>query len=182
MAFNTTLATIPAKVPYLTAPPELVTRWRERLGARRALRVGLCWAGSSTAGDIRSRSVSVFAPLADVAGVEFHNLQVGPEGKEPPPPGLRLIDHTELLDDFDQTAALVQNLQVEGQLHDAVQELQVVTELLKTAEQEKAVRAQEGIDVAPEVGGDHLRHPRRQHHLEPAVHDVPAHDVGGVGP
>ena len=68
------------------------------------------WAGSSTAGDIRSRSLSVFAPLADVAGVEFHNLQVGSEGKEPPPMGMRLIDHTDLLDDFDQTAALVQNL------------------------------------------------------------------------
>jgi hypothetical protein len=36
-------------------------------------------------------------------------------------------------------AALVQNLQVEGQLQDAVQELQVVTDLLKVAEKENAV-------------------------------------------
>ena len=35
-------------------------------------------------------------------------------------------------------AALVQNLQVEGQLQDAVEELQVVTDLLKTAEKENA--------------------------------------------
>lgn len=35
-------------------------------------------------------------------------------------------------------AALVQNLQVEGQLQDAVEELQVVTDLLKVAEQENA--------------------------------------------
>jgi hypothetical protein len=34
--------------------------------------------------------------------------------------------------------ALVQNLQVESQLHDAVKELQVVTDLLKVAEQERA--------------------------------------------
>lgn len=36
-------------------------------------------------------------------------------------------------------AALVQNLQVEGQLQDAVEELQVVTDLLKVAEKENAV-------------------------------------------
>ncbi len=35
-------------------------------------------------------------------------------------------------------AALLQNLHVEGQLHDAVKELQVVTDLLRVAEQEKA--------------------------------------------
>ena len=35
-------------------------------------------------------------------------------------------------------AQLVQNLHVEGQLHEAVKELQVVTDLLKAAEQEKA--------------------------------------------
>ena len=34
-------------------------------------------------------------------------------------------------------ATLAQNLHVEGQLHDAVKELQVVTELLKAAEQER---------------------------------------------
>lgn len=38
----------------------------------------------------------------------------------------------------DVEAALVQNLQVEGQLQDAVKELQVVTDLLKVAEQENA--------------------------------------------
>lgn len=43
-------------------------------------------------------------------------------------------------------AALVQNLHVEGQLHDAVKELQVVTDLLKTAELEKGA-------AAPETGG-----------------------------
>ena len=35
-------------------------------------------------------------------------------------------------------AALVQNINVEGQLHEAVEELRVVTDLLKTAEEDKA--------------------------------------------
>jgi hypothetical protein len=46
-------------------------------------------------------------------------------------------------------AALLQNLQVEGQLHDAVKELQVVTDLLKTAEQEKAAH---GSDDSAKAG------------------------------
>jgi hypothetical protein len=60
-------------------------------------------------------------------------------------------------------AALVQSLQVEGQLQDAVKELQVVTDLLKVAEQEKAAhngdvtlagrRSGEGVDSVL----DHMR-------------------------
>ena len=38
----------------------------------------------------------------------------------------------------DVQAALVQNIAVEGQLHDAVEELRVVTELLQTAEEDTA--------------------------------------------
>jgi hypothetical protein len=44
-------------------------------------------------------------------------------------------------------AALVQNLRVESQLHDAVKELEVVTDLLKAAEQEKAPHGRSGEGV-----------------------------------
>jgi hypothetical protein len=49
-------------------------------------------------------------------------------------------------------AALVQNLHVESQLHEAVKELQVVTDLLKSAEQDKAAhgRSGEGVDSVRE--------------------------------
>ena len=51
-------------------------------------------------------------------------------------------------------AALVQNLHVEGQLHDAVKELAVVTELLKTAEEEKAYRDGDGPTMAGRRSGE----------------------------
>jgi hypothetical protein len=51
-------------------------------------------------------------------------------------------------------AALVQNLQVEGQLHDAVKELQVVTELLRVAEQDKAAHAGEDATLAGRRSGE----------------------------
>jgi protein involved in temperature-dependent protein secretion len=47
-----------------------------------------------------------------------------------------VVDSTPTKEDVE--AALVQNLQVEGQLQDAVKELEVVTDLLKVAEQENA--------------------------------------------
>ena len=49
----------------------------------------------------------------------------------------------------DVQAALEQNQQVEEQLHDAVQELKVVTKLLKVAEAEKNQR---GIDAGTRSG------------------------------
>ena len=51
-------------------------------------------------------------------------------------------------------AALVQNLHVEGQLHDAVKELQVVTDLLAAAEQEKAAHENEDITLAGRRSGE----------------------------
>ena len=51
-------------------------------------------------------------------------------------------------------AALLQNLNVEGQLHDAVKELQVVKELLKTAEEGKALRESEDSTLAGRRSGE----------------------------
>ena len=51
-AVGTTLDTIPATMPYLTADPADVAHWRERLAGLAGLRVGLCWAGGRTS-DLR---------------------------------------------------------------------------------------------------------------------------------
>jgi hypothetical protein len=110
MVFDTRLDTIPSSVPYLAPLPQKVERWHENLGGGGPFRVGLCWAGSNLPADHRSRTLATFAPLAGVRGVEFHSLQVGEEAKQWPPAGMRLIDHAAELTDFDETAALVANL------------------------------------------------------------------------
>lgn len=76
---GTTLADVPADVPYLRAEPELVRRWRERMGPRKGLRVGLVWAGNPEFKDDRNRSpgLGAFLPLLDVSGGEFFALQKG---------------------------------------------------------------------------------------------------------
>ena len=114
MAFGTTLDTIPANVPYLSAPAESIAKWREILGAGDGRkRVGLCWAGSPTHADDIDRSLSLaqFAPLAR-PDVEYHSLQIGITSQQAasPPAGMTLIDHNEQLTDFAETAALISQL------------------------------------------------------------------------
>ena len=120
-AFGTTVETIPGKVPYLTADPEQVAAWRERLDALPGcLRVGLVWAGSPrpsfrSANAIdrrRSTTLAQFAPLAAVPGASFVSLQKGAAAEQTrsSPPGLVIHDWTDELQDFADTAALIEAL------------------------------------------------------------------------
>lgn len=45
LAFRTDLTSIPGEVPYLTASSALIAEWRQRLGERSGLRIGLAWSG-----------------------------------------------------------------------------------------------------------------------------------------
>jgi len=122
-AFNTTIDTIPAKVPYLAADASHVASWKRRLEAlpgSPGLRVGLVWAGNprpnfpglNAIDRRRSIALAQFAMLAEVPGVSFISLQKGEPALEArsPPPGLVLHDWTDELNDFADTAALIEAL------------------------------------------------------------------------
>jgi hypothetical protein len=120
LAFDTTLETVPAEIPYLSADPADVAVWRNRLRAVPGLRVGVVWAGNSRFGSAelmatdqrRSMPLHTLAPLASVAGCSFVSLQAGPPAGQAtsPPAGMILYDHTDLLGDFADTAALIETL------------------------------------------------------------------------
>jgi hypothetical protein len=116
LAFETTVETIPRKVPYLTPEESLVRRWAERLADDgRPRRVGLAWAGNPGHTHDRKRSVSLamLAPLAGAGDIAFHSLQVGEAARQAAaaaPGGLKVIDHFGELTDFAETAALITNL------------------------------------------------------------------------
>lgn len=75
-AFGTTLATVPARVPYLRSRPELRAAWEERLGPRRGLRVGVVWSGGTLFADDARRSLPLETFRAiDLPGVQFVCLQ-----------------------------------------------------------------------------------------------------------
>jgi ADP-heptose:LPS heptosyltransferase len=95
-----------------------IRRWRERLPAGEALRVGLCWAGQARpwlAGFVgldrrRSTSLATLAPLAAVPKVRFVSLQQGPAAAEARAAGFELLDLMDDVHDFADTAAIVANL------------------------------------------------------------------------
>jgi tetratricopeptide (TPR) repeat protein/ADP-heptose:LPS heptosyltransferase len=75
--FGTTVATIPAAVPYLSAAPELVEQWRQELAAYPGLKVGIAWQGNPRFGADRHRSFPLahFEALARLPGVHLFSLQ-----------------------------------------------------------------------------------------------------------
>jgi len=119
LIFGTTLDNIPNQTPYLRADPAKVARWAKRLEPATGLRVGLVWAGgrrtdepgSQPLNRRRNISLATLAPLAQARGVSFVSLQIDPPGGDAyAPPGMALLDLTDALHDFTDSAALVANL------------------------------------------------------------------------
>jgi len=77
-AFTTRESEIPTE-PYLSADPETVGRWRDRLAAVPGRRVGVCWRGNPHLQNDRRRSFRVtdLAPLFGLPGVALISLQKG---------------------------------------------------------------------------------------------------------
>jgi tetratricopeptide (TPR) repeat protein len=114
--FGTTLDTIPANTPYITADPKLETLWRTQIGHNEDFKIGIVWAGNAKHNDDRNRSCSLadFAPLANIPGLTFYSLQKGTVSVEAfnPPENMKLINLEGELNDFADTAAVITNLDV----------------------------------------------------------------------
>jgi tetratricopeptide (TPR) repeat protein len=121
---KTMSASIPANVPYLRAHPEKLKFWNDRLGPKTKPRIGLVWSGGFRAEQPELWSVNTRrnVPLAKLAplklpGVEFYSLQKGQPAESELSQlvasrwdGPELLDHTGLLHDFADTAALIEHL------------------------------------------------------------------------
>ena len=115
--FGTRLQTIPTEVPYLTADPERVAKWREEIRAdspTKKLRIGIVWRGNAKHRWDRHRSFSLeyFHGLARLDGVQLYSLQKGVPAEDLAHFTRRysLIDLGDRLDDFADTAAVMRNL------------------------------------------------------------------------
>ena len=112
--FETTLDTIPAQVPYLEPDPALVERWRTTFAGETALKVGIAWQGNpaNRSDQYRSIPVAQFGRLAEVPGVRLYSLQAG-AGREQLAAvagAWPIVDLSDRLGDFHNTAAIVRNL------------------------------------------------------------------------
>jgi tetratricopeptide (TPR) repeat protein len=111
--FATGLDSIPSRmIPYLAPRPEKLHQWQQRVSSSSRMKIGLCWAGRNTPDPRRSARLDDFAPLSAFPETIFYSLQLG-EGSEQamtPPEGMALIDFTKDIDDFEDTAALLLQL------------------------------------------------------------------------
>ena len=111
LAFKTRLETIPAARSYLPPLPDArVQPWRERLGVHDKLRIGLVWSGNRQHTNDRNRSTTLRAmsAIADPRAC-FYSLQkeTRPEDAAPLAERADIVDLTEHLSDFVETAALI---------------------------------------------------------------------------
>jgi len=81
LAFQTTLETIPAKMPYLCAPADRIAQWRPALEIIGRPRIGLMWAGSQ-APQNRRRSIPLRLVLPLLEAPDFHFVALQKEVAE----------------------------------------------------------------------------------------------------
>jgi tetratricopeptide (TPR) repeat protein len=123
-ALQTTIDTIPGTSAYLKTDPVRSAFWQRQLGERGRPRVGLVWSGGFRKDQPELRAVNArrnipLATLVDVCrpDVQFYSLQKGQPAeselqqlREAGRPGVTILDDTALLNDFEDTAALVEQL------------------------------------------------------------------------
>jgi len=112
--FGTILETIPQGIPYLRSDSVKEAEFQRVFLDEERFRIGLVWQGTPTHLNDKNRSCVVrdFFLLADLDGVDFYSLQVGP-GREQLlelPAGMTITDATELVRDFSDTAAIIAGL------------------------------------------------------------------------
>jgi len=111
---QTRLEGIPASIPYLQADLAKMTHWSRLLPPHKT-RIGLAWKGSPNFENDAYRSLpslDLLAPFGSVRGVQWVSLQKGKGEVEAhhPPPGLDLLALGSSLEDFADTAALIECL------------------------------------------------------------------------
>jgi tetratricopeptide (TPR) repeat protein len=113
---KTSLATVPAHVPYLFADVRHQGKWQSKLSRYRGFKIGIAWQGNPSFARDVTRSIPLihFAPLARIEGVRLISLQQGPGTEQLEADPFPIIDLGTRLDKksgaFMDTAAVMKNL------------------------------------------------------------------------
>lgn len=118
--FGTTLATVPAAIPYLFVDQALQEKWNKKFANVDGVKIGLVWAGSTRAGQMnagqvdqrRSIGLERMRVLLNQTKARFYSLQKDQPAEQIKLLGLENIitDYMGEVIDFADTAALIQNL------------------------------------------------------------------------
>ncbi|BAY17317.1 TPR repeat-containing protein [Anabaenopsis circularis NIES-21] len=109
---GTTIETIPAKIPYIFAPPS--HNFQLAASPETKLKVGIVWAGNpgNRNDSKRTSGLQPFLPLFKIPAVEFYSLQVGKSSQDLAqlPADIKIQDLSSYLHNFNDTAAAIAQL------------------------------------------------------------------------
>lgn len=111
---GTTLDTIPARVPYLSADPERSAQWQARIGEARGKRVAIIWDSTTKTADEFKRVLRAeqLAPLFSSGLADFYVAQkvIKPVDREVLAQHANVHIFDDALTDFSDTAALLSHM------------------------------------------------------------------------
>ena len=123
-AFETTLETIPNSIPYIHSDPAKTEYWKNKLGKKNRMRIGLVWSGGFrpdqpevwTTNNRRNLPLEKLTAFKDI-DADFYSLQKGDPAESELLKvqkngwnGPQIINYASELKDFTDTAALIENL------------------------------------------------------------------------
>ena len=126
LAFKTSLKTIPSNIPYISPDPIKVAYWKKKIGSQKLLKVGLVWSSGYREDEVEfwRASEKKDIPLQmlsklNIPKIQFYSLQKGEKAEyqllnleshfwEGP----KIVNYSNGLQDFSDTAALIQNLDI----------------------------------------------------------------------
>ena len=105
-------------IPYLAAPADRQAKWRALLPDSKAARIGLVWRSTINSDDLlvaqsklsKSLPLALLREFAAIGGVDLVSLQIGHGVEEIATAGMRIADLYEHIDDFADTAAAIERL------------------------------------------------------------------------
>ncbi|GLQ06849.1 glycosyltransferase family 9 protein [Sneathiella chinensis] len=112
MAMKLQITDLPGEIPYLHPDPLRLKEWRKKLASIRGPKIALVWAGRPTHTNDANRSMDLsrLAPLAaHNRDATFLSVQKGAkeEQAQTPPDGMKLVNLSGDIRDFDDTAAIL---------------------------------------------------------------------------
>ena len=115
MIFRSTESTIPEKKSYLSPSPKLVRKWKKFLDKssdKKLYRVGIVWAGNPKHHNDHNRSIPfrLLKKLLDITPLTWVSLQTGDRSQDLHQTYRIVLDVSKELRDYNETAAMVQNL------------------------------------------------------------------------
>jgi tetratricopeptide (TPR) repeat protein len=107
--FETSLYNIPSRIPYIPGNPNLILKWREKMHNQDKFKIGLTWGEGHGA---KCCSLETYSSIGLNDKVIFYSLQKGESAQQAknPPRNMHFINLTGDIQDFSDTAALMENL------------------------------------------------------------------------